>query len=189
MKRLGLPTAVAICVLIVVLAGTAVAQQQQRPPAEQFKAFREKHKYTFQLMQMVRHIQEIDKDKKYTLKPEQAKKVLAILKPLRDKPKLTQDEARKALKDLKAVFTAAQLNAMARIKPRFEKRPGTPSGPPNGQNRQRPPERERRPQDMKAMENFNPFYSKVPKGDERAARRVKELNEFFAALEKRAKSK
>ncbi|MDI6827229.1 MAG: hypothetical protein QME62_01955 [Armatimonadota bacterium] len=181
---------VGIGVLVAFTAGVALAQQP--PGASQFQAFREKHKYTFQLMQMVRHIGEINKDKKYTLTPDQAKKVLAVLKPLRSKPKLTQDEAKKALKDLKPIFTAAQLNAMARIKPKFEQR-RSPSGPPqrpNGQEPRRPPQNsERRGPDLNAMKDFNPFYSKAPKGDERAAERVKRMNEFFAELEKKASAK
>lgn len=190
MKAYRLFRVFSLLVLSTILYTVSHAQQQPPTGPSQFNAFRERHKYTFQLMQMVRHIQEIDKDKKYALKPEQAKKVLAILKPLRDKPKLTQDQAKQALKDLKAVFTVAQLNAMARIKPRFEqRRDGPPGQRPSGANRQPPIGGRRRPPDMKAMENFNPFYSKVPKDDQRAAERVKRMNEFFATLEKRAKSK
>ncbi|MDH7481237.1 MAG: hypothetical protein QHH26_04560 [Armatimonadota bacterium] len=188
MRRFIVP--IGICLLVVFTAAVVCAQQQPSG-ANQFQAFREKHKYTFQLMQMVRHIGEINKDKKYTLTPEQAKKVLAVLKPLRSKPKLTQDEAKKALKDLKPIFTAAQLNAMARIKPKFEQHRG-PGGPPGGPGEQqrRPPQNvERRRPNLNAMKDFNPFYSKVPKGDERAAERVKRMNEFFAALEKKANSK
>jgi hypothetical protein len=187
-------------VLMLAFAGVLLAQQQQEGRG-QWSAMREKYKYTLQLTQMVRHIQEIDKDKKYTLKPSQAKQVLAVLKPLRSKPKMTQDQARQALKDLKKVFTADQLNAIARIKPRFgagqgtsrrpgqtpgqgpgmgQREPGT-SGGPGGQSGRR--------FDPNAMKDFNPFYAKAPKGDERAARRAARWNEFFAGLEQKAKVK
>jgi len=182
MKKRCIIASLVACALLASLATAALAQQQQG--ANQWSGFREKHKYTFQLMQMVRHIGEIDKDKKYALTPAQAKKVVGVLKPLRSKPKLTQDQAKQALKDLKPAFTASQLNAMARIKPRFEaRRPGEQSRGP-GENRER-----RRPPDMSAMKDFNPLYSKAPKDDKRAQERVKQMNEFFAALEKKAASK
>lgn len=173
-------------VLVLAFAVMAVAQQQG---GGQFSAMREKYKYTFQLMTMVRHIQEIDKDKKYTLTSTQAKKVLAILTPWRAKPKMTQDQAKGIARDLKKVFTAAQLNAMARIKSHFGQGPGGnrppgQGGPPStGQSAQR------RHFDPNAMKDFNPFYTKVAKGDTRAAERVKRWNEFFAALQKKAKTK
>ena len=166
-------------------AFTAGAFAQQQPGQGQSNAFREKHKYTFQLMQMVRHIGEIEKDRKYALTPGQASKVLAVLKPLRSKPKLTQDQAKQALKELKKALTANQLNAMARIKPRF--RSGfqrNQQGPP--QEGQRPP---RRQWNASAMKDFNPFYSKASPDDPRAKERQKRWNEFFGALEKKAKSK
>ena len=43
--------------------------------------------------------------------------------------------------------------------------------------------------DPNAMKDFNPFYSKAGAGDPRAAERAKRFNEFFAGLEKKAKSK
>ena len=176
-------TAILIALLLAaVCATTALAQQQGADPRN---AMREKYKYTFQLMQMAGHIGEIDKDKKYTLTLTQAKQVLAVLKPLRGKPKLTQDQAKKALKDLKKVFTAAQLNAMARIKPKFQ--PAQNRERPSGQPRDS--DGQRRQWDPNAMKDFNPFYAKAPKGDKRAEERVKRWNEFFAGLEKKAKAK
>jgi hypothetical protein len=188
-KRLVIIMAV---LLVAIFAVTAVAQQQGG--GGQASAMREKYKYTFQLMTMVRHIGEINKDKKYTLTPAQAKSVLAVLKPWRSKPKMTQDQAKGISKSLKKVFTADQLNAMARIKSHFGQGPGGhgpggPGGPggqraggPNGQGGQRH-------FDPNAMKDFNPFYTKVAAGDKRAAERAKRWNEFFAALQKQAKGK
>ena len=172
--------------LAIVFATTAIAQQQG---SGQANSSREKYKYTFQLMQMVSHIGEIDKNKKYTLTSAQAKALLAVLKPLRTQPKLTQDQAKAALIKLKKPLTVAQLNAMARIKPKVgQRRPGGgPGGPPNGQ---RPAGQQgQRHFDPNAMKDFNPFYSKVDKKDTRAVERAKRWNDFSAALEKKAKSK
>lgn len=159
-------------------------RQSQRPAAGPSRAGQEQHKYTFQLIRMVRHIAEIDKDEKHALTPEQAKQVLDILTPLRSEPKLTEDGAKQVLKDLKNVFTADQLNAMARIKPRFQ------SGRTPGERRARTGSdgMDRRPPAPTVMKDFNPFYKETPKGDERAEQRAKRWDEFFAGLEKKAKS-
>ena len=169
-------------------AGFAQGPGGQGPGGGQFSQMREKYKFTFQLMSMARHIGEIDKDPKYTLTPEQAKQTLAVLQPLRKQPKLTQDQARNALKLLKPIFTVKQLNAMAKIKPpQFGQRgtgrggPGEPGGPgrPGGRPRM---------MDPNAMKDFNPFYAKTAAGDEFAARRAKRWNDFFGDLQKKAKS-
>jgi hypothetical protein len=181
-------------ILVALLAYAACAQA---PQGGQFSKFQEQHKYTFQLMQMVHHIGIIDNDPKYALTATQAKQVLAVIKPLRTKPKLTEDQAKQALKDLKKIFKVDQLNAMARIKPPQHRpgggqggpggfsgqaRPGGPGGPGGGQGN--------RPRfDANAMKDFNPFYSKVDKKDPRSADRAKRWNEFFSALEKKAAGK
>jgi len=177
-------------ILTTSFAVTAVAQQQG---GGQSSAMREKYKYTFQLMTMVRHIGDIDKDKKYTLTSSQAKQVLAILTPWRTKPKMTQDQAKGVMRKLKPVFTAGQLNAMARIKSHFGQG-GRPGGPgqgqrPGGADQARRPQGERRHFAPNAMKDFNPFYTKAPKGDTRAEERAKRWNEFFAALQAKAKKK
>lgn len=172
--------AIALTVLITILVVVSYAQNQG---TDQFDQFRERHKYTFQLMNMVRNISEINKDPKYTLTQTQAKQVLAVLEPLRSKPKLTQDQAKETIKALKKVFTVNQLNAMARIKsPRR-----VPDGSRLGGSSAGPRQADRPRLNPDAMKDFNPFYSKVKAGDEFAARRVKRWNEFFAALQEKAK--
>jgi len=170
-------------ILALVFAATAFAQQQG---TSQTNPMREKYKYTFQLMQMVGHISDIDKDKKYTLTPTQAKSVLAVLKPLRTQPKLTQDQAKTVLVKLKKPLTATQLNAMARIKPKVQQhRPnGGQGGPPRqgGQQGQRH-------FDPNAMKDFNPFYTKIDPKDTRAVERSKRWNDFFATIERKSKGK
>lgn len=152
----------------------------------QFTQFREAHKYTFQLMGMAGNIGRLDKETKTPLTKAQAKAVLAVLKPLRAKPKLTQDEAKKALKGLKKVLTEKQLTEIGKMKPE-DRRGGQRMGSGNGDR----PRGEgngggqRRRFDPDAMKNFNPFNpSKDAPGGERSAKR---WQEFFAALEKKAK--
>ena len=176
----------ALTILTLFITGACLAQGQG---GGQFSAFREEHKYTFQLMQTVRHIGDIDKDPKYTLSPAQAKQVLAVMKPLRAKPKLTQDQAKQALKYLKKIFTVKQLNAMAKIKAPQRRMgsgglggPGGPGGP--GRNTQG-----NRPQmDAAAMKDFNPFYAKADKSDPGTMGRAKRMNDMFSGLQKKAKA-
>jgi len=145
-------------------------------------------------MRMADNIGALDKDKKHALSAAQAKKVLVILKPLRAKPKLTQVVAKQTLASLKKVFTADQLNAMARIKPKVQAHPrpgGPPPGGPGGPPPGPPPNMQNggSPPGPNAMQDFNPFYAKAPKGDKRAAEQVKHMNDFFAHLEEKAKGK
>ncbi len=193
-RRLTIMIAVA---LVATFAVVALAQQQG---GGQFAAMREKYKYTFQLMTTARHINDLLKDKKYAPTSAQAKQLLGILKPLRTKPKLTQDGAKNVLKSLKKVFTAGQLNAMARMKSKFGQgrppgaRTGGPGGPgaaggPGAQGQRPAGQNGQHKFDPNAMKDFNPFYTKIPKGDTRAAARLKMWNDFFAALEKLAKGK
>ena len=183
---------IALAVFVMLVATTAFAQGLGGDASGQFAQFREQHKYTFQLTQMVRHIGDIDRDPKYALTSAQAKKVLAVLKPLRSKSKLTQDQAKQALKNLKVIFTVAQLNAMAKIKsPRrmgSGQRPG--GGPPAGfggqgglgGNRPAGPR-----MDSARMTDFNPFYTKVDKSDPHSAMSAKRWNDFFSKLDSKAK--
>jgi hypothetical protein len=83
-----------------------------------FQKFREQHKYTFQLTRMLRGMNELDKDSATALTQPQAKSVLAVLKPWQTKPKMTQDDAKKVMKGIKAVLTSRQLNALSRVQDR-----------------------------------------------------------------------
>lgn len=180
--------------LVAIVATTAFAQGpggQGGPGGGMFAQMREKYKFTFQLMSMVRHIGEIDKNPKYALSPVQAKRTLAVLQPLRSKPKMTQDQAKDALRGLKPIFTVDQLNAMAKIKdrPMGQRRmggggPGGPGGPggggPGG------PGGRPRMMDPNAMKDFNPFYTKGGPKDEFSQRRAQRWNEFFGNLQNKA---
>lgn len=180
----------AAVVITLLAAAVSLAQGTSGQGSAAFSQMREKYKYTFQLMSMVRHIGEIDKDSKYTLTAAQAKKVLAVLQPLRSKSKLTQDQAKDVLKQLKPIFTVNQLNAMARIKdPQPGTRPPT-AGRTQGQGRPGGGTPGVRPRfDPNAMKDFNPFYSNPKATDEISKRRAKRWNDFFTALQKKASGK
>lgn len=156
---------------------------------------------TVQLLGMVMRIMQIERSGEHVLTADQARRVLAILKPLRTKDKLTDGEAGKALDSLKNALTADQLKATADMGPRFSSgrrpdqggtsptgmprpdrpRPNGPTGPPRAENGQRPA--------GPRMLDFNPFASKAPAGNERANMMVKMMDEFFAGLEKKAKAR
>src|SRR5690242_1058482 len=66
-----------------------------------FQKFREQHKYTFQLTStLTRGLMECQRSKSTELKPDQAKKILAVIEPLKKQPKLTQDQAKATLQKL-----------------------------------------------------------------------------------------
>ena len=201
MKRLA--TIIAPVCLLALFATTVVcAQGAGGGNGSQFAQFREEHKFTFQLTQMVRKIGEIDKNPKYALKPAQAKKILSVIKPLRAKPKMTQEQAKTALKQLKAALTIDQLNAMARIKDRPGGRPGGPGGPgapgmrpgggagapgmgrPGGNGAGAQGARPR--MDPNAMKNFNPFYKDPKAKPAPGVRGNQRTDVFFKSLETRA---
>ena len=167
-----------LAAMALLLATAALAQGPGGPPPGDF---RDEHKYTFQLMHLARQIGEIDKNSKYALSPAQAKKVFAVLKPLRSKPQLTQAQAKVAVQKLQKVFTAAQLKAIAQAKPHFGHRMA--GGPPGGPGPQAGPrEHPHMRMDPGAMKNFNPFYAK----DNNPM--SKHWDGFFNGLEKKAKS-
>lgn len=171
----------------------------------------EQFRYTFQLTRATRNITELEKNKETALTPAQAKQVLAILKPLRSKPKLTSDQAKAASIKLEKVFTLAQQDAIAKMRPQFGRDRGTRQGDGqrpglnrdnaqrDGQKRQGVGQRgqnargqagnQQRRWDQNTMKDFNPFYVKPAKGDKMAAAQAKRWNEFFASLEVKAKSK
>ena len=177
---------------------TAKADGPKRPEAPRRMA-------SMQLMRVAMGIGMLEMSGKNALTPEQAKKVLAILTPLRSKPKLPEAEAEKALNTLTKVLTADQLEAMTPRRPesgsgdRPAQRPPdglqVPRPPRDGMQAPRPPQgdrptgtNERRMPDRNMFEDFNPFYTKASGDDPRAERWHSRMNEFFAALEKKAKS-
>lgn len=220
MRRLALWTSVLL------LAVAAVAAVAQPPPGaggfqmtpemqrrmEEFRQWREAHKYTFQLTSTLRALEQIDKDPKTKLTPAQAKKILAVLQPYRNKPKMTQDDAKNALKGIKAALSVDQLNAMARFEAERRNRRGgfggpggggmgmrpggSPGGPPGGAPGARPggaPGAGNRPggnfrmPNLAQMKDFNPF--KPDTSSPFGQRSAEYWNNFFKGLQQRAAGK
>jgi len=156
----------------------------------------------------LRALIEIDKDPKTKLTPAQAKKILAVLQPYRNKPKMTQDDAKNALKGIKAALNVNQLNAIARIEAERRNRrggpggggmgmrPGGPGGAPGGMPGGGAGARPGGPggpgggfqmPDPSRMKDFNPFKpdTSTPWGQ----RSAEMWNQFFNGLQQRAGGK
>lgn len=192
--------------LALLVVGGAVAQGA-KPAAsklsgvsEQFAKFREQHKHTFELTRMLHQMQGLDRNPKYALSQTQAKKTLAIVKPLQAKPKLTQSQAKQATKQLNAILTPTQRKELAKTAPALQvssgyrsqgSRPGSFGGP-HGKlpsSASKPAGRVSSPQkvDLNKMKDFNPFYTKAAKSDPRQAQSGRMWNEFFSKLDAKAK--
>lgn len=156
-----------------------------------------------QLIQMTRGIAELEKNEAHRLTAKQAGQLLEILTPLRSKPKLTEEDAAKALNALKRVFTTDQLNLVTQMRPRrpIRERPdrpnsdnppprtdGTRNAPPAGPPPPPPGNTGTRPRfDPDTFRDFNPFYSKALTESAFEQERVKRVDDFFAMLAERAK--
>lgn len=187
-----------IAVVSVVL-GTLVtcgSSAERKTGADRFCQMRDQQRPKFELMGMLHKIAEIEKDPKYALTPDQAKKLLAVLKPLRAKPTLTQEEARDAAARVKKALTDKQLKGMEAIKggPPFGHGrmgkggpPCGPGGPPPGG----PRGEEGRPPRFgpNAMKDFNPLYVGAKPQERRPGGRAAYWDDFFAGLEKKAQKR
>lgn len=115
--------------------------------------FREEHKFTFQLIRVAGGLQRLERTN-YPLSPEQAQRILAVLTPLQKKPKLSQEDARTAMKAVLSVLTVDQRTAMAEQPQRRRRRPGGGQGLRNG-GRQNAGQQQAF--DSVKMKDFNPF--------------------------------
>ncbi len=168
----------------------------------QWQRFLEENKFQLQVGETFRKIGELEKKGGSTaLTKEQAKKLLELFKPLTAQEKLTQDLAKKILKEIKAVLRPDQLAALDRIQlPRMRAgggRPGGPGGPgsPGGPGggpgsggagrgggfRQFDPSR---------LRDINPLSTRVDKdspASEFQKRRSERVKEVLSLLEKKAR--
>ncbi len=168
----------------------------------QWQRFLEENKFQLQVGETFRKIGELEKKGGSTaLTKEQAKKLLELFKPLTAQEKLTQDLAKKILKEIKAVLRPDQLAALDRIQlPRMRAgggRPGGPGGPgsPGGPGggpgsggagrgggfRQFDPSR---------LRDINPLSTRVDKdspASEFQKRRAERVKEVLSLLEKKAR--
>lgn len=106
----------------------ATPSPEMRQRMEQFRKFREEHKYTFQLTDTVVALGELEKQNRHALTPAQARKVNTVLARVRKQPKLTQEQAKQALKDLKAPLSERQLTEIGKITKQMSERRGRPDG-------------------------------------------------------------
>jgi len=117
-------------------AAAALAQGSGFNPSA-FAKFREQHKYTFQLLTTTsRGFTECERSQSSRIKPDQAKKILGLLAPLRKQPTLTQDDAKTTIQKLQRVLDTKQLTAVDKaIKDSAMRRAGgggAPGGAPGG---------------------------------------------------------
>lgn len=186
-------------------------QDQGRPQVSQEFAGK------MHLMRMAFLIGALERSDKDALTPAQAKQVLVILRPLRSKPKLSNEESQQIAARLDRVFTKEQREAMANMtaNSRGAQRPdGERQGPPPGMTAGRPPRdgsasgedgvRRERPRpdgpegrtgetrtvrrfDAEEMKDFNPFYTGGSEDDQLSRMQARRVDELFTALENRAK--
>ncbi|HEY3418600.1 MAG TPA: hypothetical protein VGM23_17120 [Armatimonadota bacterium] len=163
----------------------------------QFAQMREKYKNTFALSRFAGNIGKLEEEGKVPLTPAQAKAVLAVLEPLRTKTTLSQDEAKDALKGLKAALNEQQLTEIGKMK---QPQRGRGQGGGMGQGGQGggmgqgggrgqgggtgQGGGQRRAFDPNTMKDFNPF--NPPKDSPMAQRGIERWNKFFDALKKKA---
>lgn len=168
--------------------GAALAQESGFNPSA-FAKFREQHKYTFQLLTTTtRGFTECERSQGSRIKPDQAKRVLALLTPLSKQPKLTQDDAKAAIQKLQRVFDAKQLTAVDKaIKMAAQTRVGG-GAPGGGAPAGGAPGGAPRPAfDPAKAKNFNPFNPQP--GTPRYEARKESNAKLFAFLEARAAGK
>ncbi|MCS7223579.1 MAG: hypothetical protein NZ959_03305 [Armatimonadetes bacterium] len=200
-----------VCAVSTVVAQPPAGQGPSPQMMAQFQRFLEENKFQFQLGETFRKLGELERKGGATaLTKDQAKKLLALFKPMTQKDKLTPEEAKKALKEIKAILRPDQLAALDRIqlpRMRFGGRPGGAGGGPGGgpggpgggaagpggpgfggQGGAGGPRMGRF--DPTQLRNINPLSVKVDKDSpfaEFQKKRAERINEFLSHLEKKAK--
>jgi hypothetical protein len=154
----------------------------------QFAEFRKLHPYTFQLMRLVGNISRLEEDGKAALTPKQAKAILAILEPLRQRASLDESVARDTVKDIRAILTDKQHAAISALpaEPQFRRSNRPPSGAPPSGAMQGPP-RNSGPGPMRDMKEFNPL--NPPTGGPSNRPGSNRIDKLFDSLKKKSDSK
>jgi hypothetical protein len=93
---------------------------------------------TFRLMRLPRQITEINMDSKTALTPAQAKKILSVVKPLRQKPHLNVEQTQKVIAQLDKILTPSQKEAITNLRPGFGRRMNGRPGAEGMNNGDRP---------------------------------------------------
>jgi hypothetical protein len=86
---------------------------EMRAQFEKMRKFRDNNKNVFQVQSTFRRLRRLDENPKTQLTKDQARKILAVVKPWRRKPVMKDDEARKVNLALTAPLTVAQLKAIS----------------------------------------------------------------------------
>lgn len=175
---------------------------EMRKRMEAWTKFRDQHKNTQQLSGLVRGMSRLQEEGK-PLDAKQSKAAVAILEPLSKKPKLTQDEARKAQMALQKTLTAAQLNTISRARTQDRQRMGggggnsggaRPNGAPGGAGGNNRPGgggggqgRGMMDLDPAKLKDYNPFYTGAKPAAPFLERGQNEFKQFLAELKKKAK--
>jgi hypothetical protein len=148
----------------------------------------EDRRAVFSLVRRVMGIARLEEEGQQPLTPQQAKSILALLKPLRTQATLTGAQATRVLNDLNALLTSAQreeLDSAGERRPQGDR----PVGGPQNMEGRRPsgPPSERRPGGMRGpgMMEGNPF--NPPADNPMAARMAERWQALYAALEAKAK--
>lgn len=190
----------AVAATLTIACAPAWSQGQQPSVASMaaMQKFRDQHKYTFQLQTMATMgIMDCERSKTTAIKADQAKKLLAVLTPLKSKTSLSQDQAKSAIKGIQRSLDQRQLGVMDKAIMTGQRRsPGSGGMRPPGaggsgapRSGQRPPgQGASRPRfDPAKMKNFNPFNpaKTSPRYKEQADRN----NKLFAFLKSRAAGK
>ncbi|HZO86804.1 MAG TPA: hypothetical protein VFB38_00590 [Chthonomonadaceae bacterium] len=95
---------------------------------KEWQKWREANKNLSNLGMMVMQVRETDKDPATRLTKPQATKILNIIRPWRNKPTMTNDQAREVSKQIGAVLTVKQLKKMSTIQPPWARRGGGGGG-------------------------------------------------------------
>lgn len=151
-------------VLVCIAAACAPASAQRQPTdnagPEAVQRFHEQHRYTFQLLTMATEgLVECERWKSTAIRADQAKKILSVLQSLTAKPKLSQDQARSSIRDLRRAMDQSQLGTMDRAVRAAEQRV-TRLQSENARRQQagqRPSGSGRQAFDPARMRDFNPF--------------------------------
>jgi hypothetical protein len=175
------------------------AREQERPPAVQER--RAPSPSRRQLRLQLRALMEVNRDPATAITPDQAKQLLAVLKPWTTKGKMTEEESRTILRSVQQVMTPRQLSAMAQVRPqrgRGFRGPGGPEGRPDQFRGPGGPEGPRRrrgeggpppfdPARMSAMRDANILSTQVDPDMPWGSRRAEANQRLIAMLEDRAR--
>ncbi|MEN6372934.1 MAG: hypothetical protein ABFD64_13080 [Armatimonadota bacterium] len=120
-----------------------------------FAELQKEHKYAFQMLKQLNSIRRLEESGKEPLTKAQAKSILAIVQPLREKKTLDETSAEDAVKALQAVITDKQRSVISALPAEQQFRQGgPPQGMPSGRRQGGPPPGAGGPGGMK---NFNPL--------------------------------